>query len=121
MYLFDFRLVTNVSNAFFTTSIMDRHYKKDMTRQQAYALMIECVKEVQKRLVLNLPNFAVVIVDKDGITKMDTINPEVIAKAMICAQAGPAHTVQGEGGHVEGDPLGPLHLPSVTRCRYPPV
>jgi len=66
---------------FFTTSIMDRHYKADMTRQQAYALMIECVKEVQHRLVLNLPNFAVVIVDKDGIHKMDTINPEVIAKA----------------------------------------
>ena len=43
--------------------------------------MIECVKEVQHRLVLNLPNFAVVIVDKDGIHKMDTINPEVIAKA----------------------------------------
>merc|ERR1712098_820801 len=66
---------------FFTTSIMDRHFKSDMTRQQAYALMIECVKEVQKRLVLNLPNFAVVVVDKDGIHKMDTINPEVIAKA----------------------------------------
>jgi len=60
---------------------MDRHYRPDMSRQQAYALMIECVKEVQKRLVLNLPNFAVVLVDKDGITKMDTINPEVIAKA----------------------------------------
>ena len=60
---------------------MDRHFKSDMTRQQAYALMIECVKEVQKRLVLNLPNFAVVVVDKDGIHKMDTISPEVIAKA----------------------------------------
>ena len=57
------------------------NFRKDMTRQQAYALMIECVKEVQKRLVLNLPNFAVVLVDKDGIHKMDTINPEVIAKA----------------------------------------
>merc|ERR1712112_219983 len=66
---------------FFSTSVMDRHFKSDMTRQQAYALMIECVKEVQKRLVLNLPNFAVVVVDKDGIHKMDTINPEVIANA----------------------------------------
>jgi hypothetical protein len=36
---------------------------------------------VQKRLVINIPNFAVVIVYKDGITKMDTINPKVIAKA----------------------------------------
>ena len=60
---------------------MDRHYRKDMTREQAYNLMIECVKEVQKRLVLNLPNFAVRIVDKDGIHERETINPEVIAKA----------------------------------------
>ena len=60
---------------------MDRHYKEDMSRQQAYALMIECVKEVHKRLIINLPNFAVVVVDKDGIHNMDTINPEVIAKA----------------------------------------
>ena len=62
---------------FFTTSIMGRHYKADMTRQQTYALMIECVKEVEHRL----PNFAVVIMDEDGIHKMDTINPEVMAKA----------------------------------------
>ena len=60
---------------------MDRHYKSDMTRQQAYNLMIECVKEVQKRLVLNLPNFAVIVVDKEGVTNMDTINPQVIANA----------------------------------------
>ena len=35
-----------------------------MSRAQAYALMIECVKEVQLRLVINLPNFAVKVVDK---------------------------------------------------------
>ena len=37
--------------------------------------------EVQHRLVVNLPNFAVVGMDKDGIHKMDTINSNVIAKA----------------------------------------
>ena len=52
-----------------------------MTRQQAYNLMIECVKEVQKRLVLNLPNFAVLVIDKEGVSKMDTINATVIANA----------------------------------------
>ena len=52
-----------------------------MTRQQAYNLMIECVKEVQKRLIVNLPNFDVRVIDKDGVTKMETINPAVIAKA----------------------------------------
>ena len=66
---------------FFTTALMDRHYRSDMTKQQAYKLMIECVKEVQKRLVLNLPNFAVVVVDKEGVTHLDTINPQVIANA----------------------------------------
>jgi len=66
---------------FFSTSIMDRHFKSDMTRQQAYNLMVECVKEVQKRLVLNLPNFGVVVVDKDGIHNMETITPQVIANA----------------------------------------
>ena len=55
--------------------------RPDMTRQQAYNLMIECVKEVQKRLVINLPNFDVRVIDKDGVTKMETINPAVIAKA----------------------------------------
>merc|ERR1712059_24644 len=59
----------------FSTSIMDRHFKSDMTRTQAYALMVECVKEAQKRLVLNLPNFAVVVVDADGISNMDVITP----------------------------------------------
>ena len=61
--------------------IITFQYRSDMTRQQAYNLMIECVKEVQKRLIINLPNFDVRVIDKDGVTKMETINPAVIAKA----------------------------------------
>ena len=60
---------------------MDRHYRSNMNKEEAYKLMIECVKEVQKRLVINLPNFDVRVIDKDGVTKMETINPAVIAKA----------------------------------------
>ena len=52
-----------------------------MNKEEAYKLMIECVKEVQKRLVINLPNFAIVLVDKDGVSRMDSINPQVIANA----------------------------------------
>ena len=33
--------------------------------------------QVQKRLVLNLPNFGVVVVDKEGIHNLETITPEV--------------------------------------------
>merc|ERR1711884_753140 len=42
---------------FFTTSIMDREYRKDMTEAEAYNLMKACVREVHKRLIINLPNF----------------------------------------------------------------
>ena len=35
-----------------------------MTRQQAYALLVDCVKEVQKRLIINLPNFSITVIDK---------------------------------------------------------
>lgn len=64
----------------FTTSILDRHYKADMTRQQAYNLMIECVREVQKRLIINLPNFSVTVIDKDGVTDMDSITAKLVAQ-----------------------------------------
>merc|ERR1712241_20993 len=58
---------------FFTTAILDAHYRKDMTQDEAYELFQDCVKEVQKRLILNLPNFAVQVIDKDGIRKMKDI------------------------------------------------
>nr|AGN29655.1 proteasome subunit beta type-2-like protein [Acartia pacifica]AGN29656.1 proteasome subunit beta type-2-like protein [Acartia pacifica] len=64
---------------FFTTTIMDRHYKADMTREQAYSLMVECVREVHKRLIINLPNFSVVVIDKDGVSEMDAITPLTVA------------------------------------------
>ena len=32
----------------------------DLTREEAYELMKDCVREIQKRLVINLPNFEVI-------------------------------------------------------------
>ena len=45
----------------------------DMTREEAYELMKDCVAEIHKRLIINLPNFQVQIIDKDGIKKLDDI------------------------------------------------
>ena len=45
----------------------------DMTQDEAYKLFQACVKEVQKRLILNLPNFAVQVIDKEGIRRMKDI------------------------------------------------
>ena len=57
----------------FTTAIMDRDYNKNMSQDQAYELMKSCVREVHKRLIINLPNFQVQVIGKDGIKKLDDI------------------------------------------------
>lgn len=44
-----------------------------MTRDEAYELMQACVAEIQKRLIINLPNFQVQLVDKDGIKRLKDI------------------------------------------------
>eukprot|EP00093_Oithona_nana_P005313 05313.XXX_233259_232339_1 [CDS] Oithona nana genome sequencing. len=58
---------------FFTTAIMDRDYRKDMNEKEAYDLMRSCVKEVQKRLIINLPNFQVQTISKEGIKNLEDI------------------------------------------------
>jgi 20S proteasome subunit beta 4 len=44
-----------------------------MNFQQGYELMKKCVAEISKRLVVNLPTFAVRMVDKDGIHEIEPI------------------------------------------------
>jgi 20S proteasome subunit beta 4 len=44
-----------------------------MTREEAYDLLKDCVREIQKRLIINMPSFQVKIVDKEGIKKLDDI------------------------------------------------
>lgn len=61
---------------FFSLSIMDRNYLKNLSKQQGYELLKKCVKEVQKRLIINLPNFKVQCIDKDGIQDMPNITPK---------------------------------------------
>lgn len=51
----------------FSMAIMDRYYRADMTEEEAYDVMKKCVAEVQKRLIINLPNFQVKVLNKDGI------------------------------------------------------
>lgn len=46
-----------------------------MTEVEAYKLVQKCVEEVHKRLVLNLPNFKVTVVDKNGIRNLPDITP----------------------------------------------
>ena len=52
-----------------------------MTRDEAYQLMKDCVQEVHKRLIINLPNFHVQVVDKNGIQKLEDITIKNLPKA----------------------------------------
>ncbi|XP_034951354.1 proteasome subunit beta type-2-like [Chelonus insularis] len=64
---------------FFSLSILDRYYKPSMTEDEAYSLMKKCVTEVHKRLIVNLPNFKVQKVTKDGVVDLPPITAENLA------------------------------------------
>ena len=65
----------------FSMGVLDRYYREDLTREEAYEVMKKCVAEVQKRLIINLPNFQVKILDKDGIHSMDVIRSKDLMSA----------------------------------------
>nr|ABM55422.1 proteasome beta 2 subunit-like protein [Xenopsylla cheopis] len=61
---------------FFSLSIMDRYYRSDMSQEEAYAIIKRCISEIHKRLIINLPNFKVVVVDENGIKYLPIITPK---------------------------------------------
>ena len=64
---------------FFSLSILDRYYKYDSTEEEAYLLMKKCVREIHKRLIVNLPNFKVQKIFKDGIKELEPITSKNLA------------------------------------------
>lgn len=50
----------------------------DMSVEEAYAMFSKCVEEVQKRLIINVPNFKVTMIRKDGITNLPPIKAKNI-------------------------------------------
>ena len=46
--------------------MMDRHYHKGMSVDEAINLVDKCIMEIRSRLVVAPPNFVIKIVDKDG-------------------------------------------------------
>ncbi|CAG0881752.1 unnamed protein product [Cyprideis torosa] len=85
LYYIDF-LATKVSVPFashgyggmFCSSIFDKYYREDSTLEEAYDLFMTCVKEIQNRQIINLPNFQICYVDKNGVHMADRITPEVL-------------------------------------------
>ncbi|KAI3630491.1 hypothetical protein MIR68_003001 [Amoeboaphelidium protococcarum] len=53
--------------SFFTMSTMDRHYKKDMNLEEAIELLKMCMEELKTRFIVNLKEYAIKVIDKDGV------------------------------------------------------
>jgi len=53
--------------SFFALSVLDRHYRPDMSEEEGIALVKKCIKEINHRFIVNLPAYKVKVVDKDGI------------------------------------------------------
>jgi len=64
---------------FVALSILDRFYKSDLTIEEGHNLLKSCVREIHQRLVINLPNFRVSVIDKNGIRDLETITPATVA------------------------------------------
>nr|VDC75685.1 unnamed protein product [Brassica rapa] len=52
--------------SYFSLSTMDRHFRSDMSVEEAIDLVDKCILEIRSRLVIAPPNFVIKIVDKDG-------------------------------------------------------
>lgn len=52
----------------FILGLLDRYHRPDMSREEGEELMIKCFKEIQKRLVINLPTFSYYIIDENGFS-----------------------------------------------------
>nr|GMC83400.1 proteasome subunit beta type-2-A [Ipomoea batatas] len=64
--------------SYFSLAMMDRHYRKDMTVEEAIDLADKCIMEIRSRLVIAPPNFVIKIVDQNGAREQKNIN-EVMA------------------------------------------
>ncbi|XP_058815659.1 proteasome subunit beta type-2-like [Topomyia yanbarensis] len=60
----------------FVSSILDRYHHAKITQDEAYEILKKGVTEIQKRLIINLPNFKVSVIDKDGIKELADISAD---------------------------------------------
>lgn len=50
-----------------------KHFLSDITQDEAYDILQKCVIEIQKRLIVNLSNFSVAVVDKNGVRRLEPL------------------------------------------------
>jgi 20S proteasome subunit beta 4 len=56
--------------SYLALSVLDRGYSPSMKREEAVALLRNCIAEVQQRLVISLSHFNAVIIDREGVKQL---------------------------------------------------
>ncbi|ODV64392.1 proteasome core particle subunit beta 4 [Ascoidea rubescens DSM 1968] len=57
--------------AFYTFSLLDRHYKPTMSTDEGLELLKQCIKELTTRMPIDFKGVYVKVVDKDGVKEID--------------------------------------------------
>ncbi|KAK6462047.1 nucleophile aminohydrolase [Scheffersomyces coipomensis] len=57
--------------AFYATSLLDKHYRKDMKVDDGLALLKLCLKELETRMPIDFKGVYVKVVNKDGIKEIE--------------------------------------------------
>ena len=57
----------------FVLGLLDRYHRSNMTVAEGVELLEKCVKEIQKRLIINLPSFSYYVIDSNGFSEKRTI------------------------------------------------
>mmetsp|Transcript_8950 Transcript_8950/g.14559 ORF Transcript_8950/g.14559 Transcript_8950/m.14559 type:complete len:197 (+) Transcript_8950:116-706(+) len=60
--------------SYFSLSVMDKFWKKNMTLEEGKALMIDCLKQLKVRFIVHNPTFKLVVVTKEGKTLEEIIS-----------------------------------------------
>lgn len=59
---------------FYTFSLLDRHYRPDMTLAEGLELLKKCVEELDRRMPVDFKGVIVKVIDKDGVRQVEDIN-----------------------------------------------
>ena len=60
----------------FAYAIMDKNWKKGMTRDEAKALLLSCIQQLALRVIVSQPKWVFKIIDKDGIHEEEIDAPK---------------------------------------------
>lgn len=58
-------------SGFYTFSLLDHHYRPDMTTEEGLKLLKLCIEELERRMPVDFKGVLVKVVDKDGVREVD--------------------------------------------------